>query len=161
MWRKELDIFRRSVKFRMPKERPSWKEIARGGSTFTEMRRSRRALFLGSKEEESREDEWEQMVDEQWLRARISVANNLHNHIKAASLGDCWRWGKKKSVDWAKEASIWRKKKGERNERRKWRRNAVAKRRTWSGMGLDSARLRYRNPHSQLSGCAPYGCCTR
>lgn len=86
MRQKELDIFRRSVKFRMPKERPSWKEIARGGSTFTEMRWSRRTLFLGSKEEELRGDEWEQMVDEWWLRDRISVANNLHNRIKAASL---------------------------------------------------------------------------
>jgi len=159
MRRKELDIFRRSVKFRMPKG-SWWKEIARGGSTFTEMRWSQRTLlFLGSKEKELRGDEWEQMVDEWWLRDRISVANNLHNHVKAASLEILSRRDERRSVDWTKRASTDEER--TRNEGGK-RKNAVAKRRTrWNGMGLDSARLRYRNPHSQLSGCAPYGCCTR
>lgn len=158
MRRKELDIFRRSVKFRMPKKSPSWKEIVRGDSTLTEMRWSRRTFpSLRSKEKELRGDEWEQMVDEWWLRDRISMANNLHNHIKAAC--GCWRRGEKKSLDWAKGALMAEER--ARNGERKWR-NAMAKRRTrWSGLRLDSARLRYRNPHSQLSGCAPYGCCTR
>lgn len=121
MRRKELDIFRRSVKFRMPKE-TWWKEIARGGSTFTEMRWSQRALlFLGSKEKKLREDEWEQMVDEWWLRDRISVANNLHNHVKAASHEILLTEGREKERRLDKESVDGRRKNAKRRRETKER----------------------------------------
>lgn len=72
---------------------------------------------------------WWVMVE----RPNIRVANNLHNHIKAAR--GCWRREEKKSLDWAKGALTAEER--ARNGERKWR-NAVAKRaETLGGAGWD------------------------